>query len=98
MYCDFECNIKNKKHIPIACGLYIKSDYSDTLEDMYESYSGEDIVDWFISRVNPYKKNYLKIYLKLIFPLMKILLLHLLLSVSIVKRTWVMTLLEIMIV
>ena len=24
MYYDFECKIKNKKHIPIACGLYKK--------------------------------------------------------------------------
>ena len=23
MYYDFECIIKNKKHIPIACGIYI---------------------------------------------------------------------------
>ena len=52
MYYDFECIIKNKKHIPIACGLYIKSDYPDILEDKFESYSGEDIVDWFLSRVN----------------------------------------------
>ena len=37
MYYDFECIIKNKKHIPIACGLYIKSDYPDILEDMYEN-------------------------------------------------------------
>ena len=96
MYYDFECIIKNKKHIPIACGLYIKSNYPDILEDKYESYSGEDIVDWFISRVNHYNK--LKIYLKFIFHLMKILLLHLLLSVSIVERTSVITLLEIMII
>ena len=97
MYYDFNCIIKNKKHIPIACGLYIKSDYPDILDDMYESYSGEDKVDWIISRVNHYNKL-LKKYLKLIFHLMKILLLHLLLSVSIVESTWVMTLLEIMIV
>ena len=62
MYYDFECLIKNKKHIPIACGLYIKSDYPDILEDKYESYSGEDIVDWFISRVNYYNKLFEDIF------------------------------------
>ena len=45
MYYDFEYIIKNKKHIPITCGLYIKSDYPDILKDKYESYSGEDLVD-----------------------------------------------------
>ena len=29
MYYDFECIIKDGKHIPIACGLYIKCDYPD---------------------------------------------------------------------
>ena len=62
MYYDFECIIKNKKHIPIACGLYIKSDYPDTLEDKYESYSGKDIADWFISRVNHYNKLFKDIF------------------------------------
>ena len=42
MYYAFECIIKDGKHVPIACGLYIKSDYPDILEDKYESYSGED--------------------------------------------------------
>ena len=70
MYYSFECIIKNKKHIPIACGLYIKSDYPDILEDKYESYSGEDpqsggstdMVDWFISRVNYYNKLFKDIF------------------------------------
>ena len=53
--------IKNKKHIPIACCLYIKSDCPDILEDKYESYSVEDIVDWFISRVN-YNKLFKDIF------------------------------------
>ena len=35
MYYDFECLIKNRKHIPIACGLYIKSEYPNILEDKY---------------------------------------------------------------
>ena len=56
MYYDFEFIIKDGKHVPIACGLYIKSDYPDILEDKYESYSGKDIVYWFISRVNYYNK------------------------------------------
>ena len=62
MYYDFECIIKNKKHIPIACCLYIKSDYPDILEDKYESYSGEDIDDWFISRLNYYDKLFKDIF------------------------------------
>ena len=33
-----------------------KSDYPDILEDKYESYSGEEVADWFISRVNFYNK------------------------------------------
>ena len=33
MYYDFECIIKDGKHNPIACGLYIKIDYPDILED-----------------------------------------------------------------
>ena len=38
MYYDIECIIKDVKHIPIACGLYIKSDYPDILEDEHECY------------------------------------------------------------
>ena len=56
MYYDFECRIKDGKHLPIACGLYIKNDYPDILKDNYESYSGEDIVDWFVERVDYYNK------------------------------------------
>ena len=33
-----------------------KNEYPDILEDNYESYSGEDIVDWFNSRLNYCKK------------------------------------------
>ena len=62
MYYDFKCIIKNKKHILIACGLYIKSDCPDILGDMYESYSGEKIVDWFISRVDHYNKFFNDIF------------------------------------
>ena len=62
MYYDFECITKNKKHIPISCGIYIKSDYPDILEDKYESYSGEDIVDCFISRVNYYNNLFKNIF------------------------------------
>ena len=68
MYYDFECIIKNKKHVPNACGLYIKSDYPDILEDKYESYSIDDIVDWFISRVSYYNKLYKDIF-EIIIPL-----------------------------
>ena len=62
MFYDFGCIIKNKKHIPVACGLYIKCDYPDILEDKYESYSDEDIVDWFISRVNHHNKLFKDIF------------------------------------
>ena len=48
MYYDFECMIKDGKHLPIACGLYIKSDYLDILEDMYECNCGDEVVDWFV--------------------------------------------------
>ena len=56
MYYDFECNIKDGKHIPIACGLYIKSDYPDILEDKYECNCGDKVVDWFVDIVDPYNK------------------------------------------
>ena len=59
MYYDFECIIKNRKNIPIACGLYIKSDYPDILEDKYEYYCGKDIVVWFISKMS-YSKGLFK--------------------------------------
>ena len=62
MYYDFECIKKNKKHIPIACGLYIKNDYPDILEYKYKSYSGKDIVDWLISRVNYYSELFKDIF------------------------------------
>ena len=52
MYYDFECIIKDVKHLPIACGLYIKSDYLYILEDEYESYCGDKVVDWFIGRMS----------------------------------------------
>ena len=49
---DFECIIKDGKHLPIACGLYIKSDYPDILEDRYEYNCGDNITDWFVERVD----------------------------------------------
>ena len=62
MYYDFECIIKDGKHLPIACGLYIKSDYSDILEYMHESNCDDKVVDWFISRVNYYNKSFKDIF------------------------------------
>ena len=70
IYYDFECIIKDSKHLPIACGLYIKSDYPDIIEDKYESYSREDpqsggstdIVDWFVERVDYYNKLFKDIF------------------------------------
>ena len=56
MYYDFEGIIKNRKNLPIACGIYIKSDYPAILEDKYESYVGEEVVDSFISRMSYYNK------------------------------------------
>ena len=29
MYYDFECIIKDRKHLPFACGVYIKNEYPD---------------------------------------------------------------------
>ena len=53
---------KNSKHLPVACGLYIKSDYPDILEDNYESNCGDKVVDWFINRVNYYNKLFKDIF------------------------------------
>ena len=52
LYYDFERIIKDGKHLPIACGLYLKSDYLDIIEDEYESYCGDKVVDWFIGRMS----------------------------------------------
>ena len=70
MYNDFECIIKDSKLLPIACGLYIKSDHPDILEVKYESYSGQDprcggttdIVDWFVEGVDYYIKLFKDIF------------------------------------
>ena len=77
MYYDFECIIndsnksnKNNKHLPTACGLCIKSDYPNILEDKYEYYCGEDpqsggstdVVDWFIGRMSYYNKLFKDIF------------------------------------
>ena len=64
MYYDSECIIKDRKHckawtmshIPIACGIHIKIDYPDILEEKYEKYFGKDIVDWFLVRMRYYNK------------------------------------------
>ena len=52
MYYDFECIIKDGKHLPIACGFYIKSDYPDILEDEYKSYCRGGVVELFINRMS----------------------------------------------
>ena len=62
MYYDFECIIKDGKHLPIACGLNIKSDYPDILEDEYESYCGNKVVDCFIGRMSYYKNLFKDIF------------------------------------
>ena len=62
MYYDFECIIKDGKHIPFACGLYIKSDYSNILEDKYECNCGDKVVDWFVDRVDHYNKLFKDIF------------------------------------
>ena len=64
MHYEFECILKDGKHLPIACGLYIKSDYPDILEDEYEWYCGEDVVEWFISRMSCYKNLFKDIFSK----------------------------------
>ena len=58
----FECIIKDGKHLPIACGLYIKSDYPDILEDKYECNCGDKVVDWFVDRVDHYNKLFKDIF------------------------------------
>ena len=62
MYYDFECIIKYGKHLPIACGLYLRSDYPDILEDKYEGYCGEKVVEWFVERVDYYNKLFKDIF------------------------------------
>ena len=62
MYCDFECIIKDGKHLPIACGLYIKSDYPDIYKDEYKSYCGDKVSDWFIGRMSFYNKQFKDIF------------------------------------
>ena len=52
IYYDFECIIKDGKHLPFACGLYIKSDYPGILEDKYESNCCDQVIDWFVDRVD----------------------------------------------
>ena len=59
---DFECVIENRRHVPIACGLYIKSNYPDIIEDRYESYCRERVVDWNISRMSYYNKLFKEIF------------------------------------
>ena len=62
MYYDFECIIKDGKHLPIACGLYLRSDYPEILEHKYECYCGEKVVDWFVERVDYYNKLFKDIF------------------------------------
>ena len=84
LYYDFECIIKDGKHLPIACGLYIKSDYPDILEDEYENYCGNKVVDWFIGRMSYYNKLFNDIF-GINIPLKKIVLLHSMMCVIIVR-------------
>ena len=62
MYYDSECIIIDVKHVPIACGLYIKSDYPDILEDEDECYSSEDAVDLSVDRVDHYNNLFKDIF------------------------------------
>ena len=62
MYYDFECMRKDGKHLPIACGLYIKSDYHNKLEDKYECNCGDKAVDRFVDRVDHYNKLFKDIF------------------------------------
>ena len=63
MVYDFERKINNNKHIPVASGLYSKSDYLNILEGKYVYNCGEDVKFLFVGRVDKYNKQY-KIYLK----------------------------------
>ena len=69
MYYDFECIIKdsnqsnkNKKHILMAFGIYIKSDHPDILEDKFESYRDGVAVDWFIIGMSYYNEFFKDIF------------------------------------
>ena len=61
---DFERKILEGKHIPIACGLYFRSDYPDIIESGYKFYlqssnsvgCGIDVFDWFVGRIGYYSK------------------------------------------
>ena len=48
--------MKDGNHLPIACGLYIKSEYPDILDNKYEFNCGDKVVDWFVDRVDHYNK------------------------------------------
>ena len=62
MYYDFECIIKDGKHLTIACGFYLKNDFLDILEDEYQSYCSDKKVDWFIGRMSYYNKLFKDIF------------------------------------
>ena len=59
--------MKNRK-IPIACGFYIKNYYPDIFVDKYEIYAGDDIVGWFVDKIDYYNKLFKEI-LKVNIPL-----------------------------
>ena len=58
--------IKNRKHIPIACELYIKIDYPNILQGKYAIYCVEGVFDWFIIRMSYYNKLLKKIFIIII--------------------------------
>ena len=62
MYYDFEYIIVDGKYLLIACGLYVKSDYPDILEDEYESYCGDKVVDWLKGRMGYHNKLFKDIF------------------------------------
>ena len=62
MYYNFECIINNKNTLLLLKVYIKKSEYPDILEDKCGNYSGEDIVDCIISRVNHYKKLFKDIF------------------------------------
>ena len=53
-------SITKKNNIPIACGLCIKSDRPDVLKSEYESYFGDDVVEWFGDIFDYYNKQFKK--------------------------------------
>ena len=63
MVYDFECKLKGTKHIPFACGLFIKTEVDNTLENFDDYYKEEGVVDWFVNKIDSYNKLFKDIFI-----------------------------------